>query len=230
MGGRGADRYSPPPRGGDGGGDNFAKTALMPLLPNGGREALGVKGRPMSIQAAYHGANPFWSDKYADFSKNCQRCVVAYELRRRGYDVTAQPTFENDRLPNIRYRGKNGELRQGAWTSAFKSARPVSVGAGKTEDVYDNVKAQMKKYGHGSRAVVSVGWSDGGGHVFIVENQNGHMVYVDPQTSEIYSPKNVFQYVKPESVTLTRVDNLRASGKLDQFVWQEGTKKRGNRK
>ena len=53
------------------------------------------------------------------------------------------------------------------------------------------------------------------------------MVYVDPQTSEIYSPKNVFKNVKPESVTLTRVDNLRVSGKIDQFVWQEGAKKKG---
>ena len=229
MGGRGADRYSPPPRGGEGGeggGNNFSKNALMPLLPNGGREALGEKGRPMSIQKAYHRANPFYSPVYDDFSKNCQRSVVAYEMRRRGYDVTAQPTFENDRLPAVRYTGKNGELRQGAWTSAFRSARPVSVGARQTKDVYDNVKAQMKDWGHGSRAVVSVSWGGGDGHVFVVENQNGRMVYVDPQTSRIYSPNNVFKYAVSNSVTLTRVDNLRVSGKIDRFVWREGTGRR----
>lgn len=229
MGGRGADSYSPPPNGGDGGSSNFASNALMPLLPNGGREALGTKGQPMSIQKAYHGANPFHSYTHDDFSKNCQRCVVAYEMRRRGYDVTAQPTFENDRLPTVRYSGRNGELRQGMWTSAFKSARPVSVGAPQTSKVYDNVRAQMKEYGHRARAVVSVGWKRGGGHVFIVENQNGRMVYVDPQTSKIYSPKNVFQNADSKSVTLTRVDNLRVSGKMDQFVWREGTGKRGKR-
>lgn len=216
--------YAPPPNGSDGGGGNFAKDALMPLLPNGGREALGEKGSKMGIQKAYQGANPFYSSAYSDFSENCQRCVVAYEMRRRGYDVTAQPTFENDRLPTVIYTGKQGELRQGMWTSAFKHARPVSVGAKNTKDVYGNVRNKMHEFGKGSRAVVSVGWKNGGGHVFIVENQNGRMVYIDPQTSKIYSPKNVFQNVKPNSVTLTRVDDLRVSGKIDQFVWQEKKK------
>lgn len=221
MGGRGAgSKISPPPKGGKGK-PQFANDALMPRLPEDGRDAIGTKGRPMSIQKAYAGANPFFSANYTDFSQNCQRCVVAYELRRRGYDVTAQPTFENDTLPNIRYTGKNSELRQGAWTSAFRHARPVSVGASNEAKVYDNIRAQMKSYGEGSRAVISVAWKQGGGHVFNVENKNGRIVYVDGQTGERYSGKDVLRYAKPSNVTLTRVDNLRVSGKIDQFVWRE---------
>ena len=60
------------------------------------REALGNKGRPMSIEKAVLGANPYYDGSYKEFSENCQRAVVAYEARRRGYDVTAQPTFQGD--------------------------------------------------------------------------------------------------------------------------------------
>ncbi len=68
----------------------------------------------MSVKDAYAGANPYYDDtgSHAEYNMNCQRCVVAYELRRRGYDVVALPTYQGDNLP----RGTAGG--NGHWMGA----------------------------------------------------------------------------------------------------------------
>lgn len=38
--------------------------------------------------------NPNWQED-SPWDVNCQRCVSAYEARRRGYDVTAAPLLDN---------------------------------------------------------------------------------------------------------------------------------------
>jgi hypothetical protein len=51
---------------------------------------LGIKGLPIEMEEAAKGTNP----KYAlntGYKYNCQRCVPIYELRRRGYNVSAAP-------------------------------------------------------------------------------------------------------------------------------------------
>ena len=48
------------------------------------------QGAPIAIDKAILGANPgFGTDR--SYGVNCTHCVATYELRRRGYDVTAAP-------------------------------------------------------------------------------------------------------------------------------------------
>ena len=54
-------------------------------------KTLGIKkGAELTIEDAVKGANPNYHSSH-DYKINCQRCVQAYELRRRGYDVVAKP-------------------------------------------------------------------------------------------------------------------------------------------
>ena len=158
-------------------------------------EALGTKGKKMSINDALEGANPFYeTGAEGNFQENCQRYIVAYEARRRGYDVIAQPTFAGDDMPTV-----------GNWKTAFNGAESVHIGTTSPTKTQQNLEAKMREYGNGARGVVSIP-----GHVFNVENQGGKIRYVDAQTNTVYNSNNVFKRVgrNSTSITLTRTDNL----------------------
>lgn len=189
------------------------------------REALGTKGKPMSMVDAVKGANPYYDGTYREFSENCQRAVVAYEARRRGYNVTAQPTFEGDRLPEANVGGKGN----GRWQGAFKGAKSESVGASNGKKVQENIEKKMSEYGDGSRAIVKIQWKNGDGHVFNVERKNGKTHYVDPQIGAKYNPSQLFGEVKPQSTRIVRTDNLKFSDRMKKSVEQAGSRVKGGK-
>lgn len=160
-------------------------------------DALGKKGRVMNPERATMGANPNYSPLYSEYSENCQRCVVTYEARRRGYDVVAQPTYQGDTMPY----GDN-------YLQNFVGAKREDVSARNTKGVLKNVQNKMAGYGNGSRGIIEVHWQGGSGHVFNCEQKGGKTIFRDAQTGHSYKPENVFKKVKPGSVRITRVDNL----------------------
>lgn len=116
--------------------------------------------------------NPNFSSG-AEFQNNCQRCVATYEMRRRGYDVEAQPAVvtSNGRL-SIKDDLANN------WQSIFENARFEKV------DSIDTLEKKMSEYGNGARAEVYVQWINSGAHVFVAEQINGKTLYFDPQTGK----------------------------------------------
>ena len=79
------------------------------------KDALGTRGNPKSMASAMLDSNPNYNGDYKEFSQNCQRVVVAYEARRRGYDVEAQPTFKGDNLNKIAYDDTTNNVMRGRW-------------------------------------------------------------------------------------------------------------------
>lgn len=182
-------------------------------MPGTLKEAIGDQGAPMSMIAAYSGANPHYSTDYAEYSYNCQRCVVAYELRRRGYDVEALPTYKGDILP---YSVTSSNAR---WMGAFQNAKSTSVGASTQKAAISNIKSQMSSWGDGSRAIVRVGWKNSNtGHVFNVENHSGKMYYVDAQTGSRVNINQYMSLANTSTVRLVRTDNLRISERAKNSV------------
>lgn len=218
MGGRGASSSLPTahPSGGGGSGGQWTGSPNV-QGPTSLRAALGTKGKPMSINEAVRGANPYYDGTYKEFSENCQRAVVAYEARRRGYDVTAQPTYEGDKLPQV-------VRSNGRWQGAFQGAKSENVSGANSKAVKNNVEAKMKEYGEGSRAVVGVQWKNGGGHVFNVERKNGKTHYVDAQIGAKYNPSELFSKVKTNSVRIVRTDNLKFSDRAKKSIEQSGSR------
>lgn len=208
------------PTGGAGKSDIPWSSAPNTKSPDTLKEALGQKGAPMSMADAVRGANPYYDGTYREFSENCQRAVVAYEARRRGYNVTAQPTYEGDTLPQV-------VASNGRWQGSFKGAKTEMVSGKNAKDVQNNIESKMKGYGNGSRAVVGVQWKNGGGHVFNVERQNGKTHYVDAQIGARYKPSEVLSQVKPNSVRLVRTDNLNFSDRMKKAVEPSGSRTNG---
>lgn len=217
MGGRGSSYNTgnrPTAGGGGGGADNFSPFGVGQQIPGVGglKEAIGEKGRPYSIDNALKETNPNHSYSYSEYSENCQRCVVAYELRRRGYDVTALPTYKGDTLPVVNAYGN------GRWQMAFRGARPVKVGSSNPKTAQQNLERKMQSYGSGSRGVVRIP-----GHVFNVENVRGKIRYVEAQTGIKYDSRNVFSLMsgkQTSNIQLIRTDNLRISDRARNLVTQ----------
>lgn len=216
MGSRGqkVDKATPG-GGGDGGGEWSNGLGFRNYDTLG--DAIGKRGRAKGMADACLKANPHYdpSMTYKEFTENCQRAVVAYELRRRGYDVTAQPTYQGDRLPSGVTR-RDG-LRNGRWMGAFQNANPDKI-----RDTAASLTAKMKEYGEGSRAILQIAWKGGhSGHVVNVEYRHGRVLLFDAQIGKRYNASELFAVVKSGSSQLVRVDNLRISARARKSVTKD---------
>lgn len=181
------------------------------------KDAIGKKGKPMSIYEAASGANPHYdrSGTYREFNENCQRSVVAYEARRRGYDVTAQPTYQGDKMPY----GVHGN---GRWQGAFQHAKRQDVSGSTPSSARRRLESQMASYGDGARAVMSVKWKgETYGHVLNVEYHKGRTSYIDGQTGAKYIAGELFHSIDTKRVGLVRVDNLRFSDRAKNMITKD---------
>lgn len=206
MGGRGASSNLKPSVGG-GSKSKWSPFGVGDKIPESGRlrESIGHKGKPYSIDNALKNANPNHNFSYSEYSENCQRVVVAYELRRRGYNVTALPTYQGDVLSS-----------GGRWMGAFRGAKTEKVGGKTAKKTQQNLENKMKSYGNGARAVVRIP-----GHVFNCENKNGEIIYVEAQIGKRYTSKDVFSNLSPKSLSnigIVRTDNLRLSDRAHKSV------------
>lgn len=216
MGGRGQRSFAPA------GGATWTGN-LGTNVPKTLKDAIGAKGGPHSVADSIVRTNPYYMPGTAEYSMNCQRCVVAYELRRRGYDVTALPTYEGDILPRVAYHDTRRGTWEGRWKGAFQNAKTVNVGSrGDTpaaeQRVIGNIESKMREYGPGARGVVQIFYRSGGGHVFNVENQGGRIIYSEAQLGEVKNISRTMRDVSTSSVNIVRTDNLRISERARNFV------------
>lgn len=126
-------------------------------------------------------------------------CVVAYEVRRRGYHVIAKLRILSctDPLPYM--------TTPLGWLAGYKDYRLESCAAN-TGELAKKVEVLMKVYGDKSRAIVKVDWlMKNKGHLFIAENQNDVIYFVDTQTGSL-DVAWYFRYINPYSVVVMRTD------------------------
>lgn len=155
------------------------------------------KARIFTVDEDLKATNPNYISGEYKWRNNCQRCVSAYEMRRRGYNVTAKP------LP-----GKLADDYLAQWFEhAWENANTIfcNKGSGKKE-----IEGYMKQWGNRSRAVIRVKWRGGGGHVFVAENIEGKIRYYDPQSGD-NDCSGYFRDAREGKSTITRVDNLAPS-------------------
>lgn len=145
--------------------------------------------------------NPNYSTGKKEWRQNCQRCVITYEARRRGYDVEALPCMDLS-LDDLAYM----DDKTNGWTSVFDKPQLLSCASSTGEGTGEKVREQMKAFGDGARAIVRVGWKTEGAHVFIAEQRGEETVFIDPQSNK----KDVslyFSECKEGETYLMRVDD-----------------------
>lgn len=149
-----------------------------------------------SRYAVWEGLNKKYKKLYKKWHQNCQRCVPAYELRRRGYDVTAAPR-----------KSRNDSVAD-SWESLFKNQEWRSVGGDDREEALLNLEAEIKLGERGSRYAITLWWQgQRGGHTFVAENVDGNVKYIDPQTGNAEYSSWMDRF-SPSDVRVSRIDNL----------------------
>lgn len=166
-------------------------------------------GPPMDFDAADHGStNPEIAnepnDPHGPHHINCQTCVVAYEARRRGYDITAKGNTGAMEDP-CRILARNTNL---AWIDPETGKAPKFIehgkktAAGLAKWLDDNVKP-------GERYHFGFCRKYGGGHIVTVERDaNGNIALFDPQDgvnrARVIGKAAIRQYMQDHDVVFSR--------------------------
>ena len=154
-----------------------------------------------SVDEDIRAANPNYATGERRWTMNCQRTAPAYEMRRRGYDVTAKP------LPD-HYETDPPLAAAGGCFEAFENAEVIRVPLGNGRK---QIEEQMAKWGDGARAMIRIrNLGNGFGHAFCCEQISGKTVYVDPQ-SGLNNVSSLLTNVAGGSTMFARVDHLKPS-------------------
>lgn len=166
-----------------------------------------------NLREAVTGTNPMF-DEGPEYRNNCQRCVVAYEMRRRGYAVTAMPRpMTNDHPPR-----PAADYDTNRWKTAFKGTW-IECG---DETGENEIERNLHKWGIGSRAIVHVTWKFSGdqSHVFIAEKLKNGIVFVDPQTGDM-NVRRYFKSAEAGKTSIMRIDNAEPTELVLKYCKEE---------
>lgn len=160
--------------------------------------------------------NPNYDTGERKWTNNCQRCVVAYELQQRGYDVTSLPFKANDEIGNSGIAVWNFDANN-------KDNDPGFAIVPLKSDFKKVAKDSFDKWGDGARAIVRVQWQrqyGGNGHFFIARRVGDKIIYEDPQSGKIRDIEDTLSKCTPnyKKIWIMRVDNRDVSDKVKYAV------------
>ena len=168
--------------------------------------ALNRKATFMGPNEDMAACNPKYS-KGGVYKKNCISCALAYDLRRRGYDVEAASINT---------------------TSVTNGSLPVQLGFYKGEkleifEVPNNPDVAVKqftnqilKYGDRSRGMLRIRWKNGDGHAAVWEVDDSSVAIRDPQNNTMVDLSDYMSRAK--TFYYFRTDNLELTNKAFRFV------------
>lgn len=175
-----------------------------------------ANGYVQSIEAKYK------SKEYKAYTYNCQRCVIAYEMRRRGYDVEADAYDENDRLGYSRNNLKRSFLNYTDDMLHDYDKRPDgNLYSGKGQ-LFKAMENDMMKEPEGSRFILDWDWKgENSGHTVNAEKRNGNIIVYDSQNGKSRPLKeylNLHNNIRPRTITWVKTNDLKLSGDLKGVV------------
>lgn len=181
-------------------------------------KALGIKaGHPMSFKEADEGRGNINYNRGKEYSINCQICVVADELRRRGFNVTALGRIEGQGIAD-----KIATNTTRPWIDAHTGHHPrkkiISMIGINDNEVYGKISDATIKKG---RYHIDFVWNGGEkAHIACVERQaNGMLRLYDPQSGKKYDLLDwISKMDKRYTVNVLRVDNLNIASNIIQEI------------
>ncbi|CAG9881354.1 toxin glutamine deamidase domain-containing protein [Bacteroides ovatus] len=182
-------------------------------------QKIGIKrGKEMTFEEANELQGNINFGKSHEYGVNCQSCVVANELRRRGYDVTALPNLQ--KAGNIPY--ELSSKTNWAWIDPETKATPVKKRAGGVYDITRTGALKSKNISALTKDIIELvkepgryhidfSWKSGNsGHIITLEKQtDGKIIIYDPQNGKIVDWADISKKIKLQyGVNVLRVDNL----------------------
>ena len=163
------------------------------------------------------------SKEYNYYTSNCQRCIIAYEMRRRGYNVEAN-----------KYKGRTDEIYNTHlslsrafldydWSINTKlyNTQPNGEKYSSRGALIKAMAKDMVNEGEGARFVLSWDWKNSSfGHTVNAEIVNGEVKIIDAQVNKQHTIQDLINRKDLRATTLkcTRIDKLNLSNRLEDLI------------
>ena len=127
--------------------------------------------------------NPAYMNMNTNTKNNCMLCTTTYEMRRRGYDVTAQLDSQGYNFNDLKRWFPKAKIEK---TDRYdENGRPL-----KQQQYIQKTLNNLVKQGDGARGNMMVLFRNGSGaHSIFYEVQNGKVIFKDGQTGMVMSNK-----------------------------------------
>ena len=189
--------------------DNLHKAEEIKRLDNARNKIIAniPQSKPMNFKQADGGApNPNYK-KGGGYTTNCQTCVVAYEMRRRGYNVEALNNYAGSMSEVLSHHTNY------AWVNRTTEKAPDYILANQRyrKDLYNWLKSEALKTEN--RYTIEFQWKNKQhGHIIhFWKNKVGEISFYDPQNGiNTRGEKMILKYIekiKPTTVKLLDVQN-----------------------
>lgn len=157
--------------------------------------------------------NKHFKDGGVQYTQNCYSCSLAWDLRRRGFDVEAIKDAD----------GETGETAMQCYknnTDYISNDRPL-----RSDQAATAFANEMRKGGDNSHGLLMVRWKDGSGHMMNYEVVNGKVIIRDSQTSSLYREERFAELFactdiesSAESVAFCRTDDKELDESILKYV------------
>ena len=151
---------------------------------------------------------------------NCTSCSMAYEMRRRGYDVIANKTTAGRSDFEVASFFKGGRTFQTIATATKNEhgwEGPFDYTYRLSETAITNVERQLAAQGEGARGFIHGRFAFGGGHSIAYEVHNGRVHFVDGQIGRQYKDAQDALGTM-YSISFLRTDDLALSNRAVETV------------
>lgn len=138
---------------------------------------------------------------------NCTSCSMAYEMRRRGYDVVADKTKNGRMNEDVEKFFQSGAKFKNGYSGFYNPSLDKMIAFEQT----------LKSQGEGARGMIHGQFVHGGGHSIAYEVHNGKVHFVDGQIGRQY--KNMEEAIgNMRAVDYLRTDNLALANSAAETV------------
>lgn len=173
--------------------------------------------------------NPAFKNWDQNTKNNCTLCTMAYELRRRGYDVQARKAtqgYDANDLVKDWYKNSKPKITEGSMSSqdildAMAKGEAPTIKKENQDHMIQNTLSTVKKQKDGARGQLSIVWDQSiSGHSVSYAVENGEMTIYDTQSNKKFvGDKACEKYLRKTSqVSVTRLDNCQINTKYIKEV------------
>lgn len=159
-----------------------------------------LKAEEMTKEKDLKSVNPGFKNLNDNTKNNCMLCTATYDLRRRGYDVTANKASYGYTYKDVKRWYPKAELK----SVDFKNEK------GKTSSkvATQRLKSELESQGVGARGNLMVEWKrgHGSGHSMAYEVTDKGVMIFDAQSGKTYKPEKILS--RSEAATYARLDNV----------------------
>lgn len=168
------------------------------------------KTRQMTSKEDLARVNPSVHNFDANSKSNCMLCTTAYDMRKRGYDVTAKTAgagFSTDTIktwyPKAKINVVSGDRGTGPSSKGIMGDKRAA------KQATDQFMADVVKQGEGARGNICITWAGTfGGHSMAYEVSGGQVRILDGQINKIYNNPHQILDKTTGVLEYARLDNV----------------------